>query len=181
LKVYAILRAQIRSVNRAEKALIRKEILGEIVAHSPQRDLPSPLTRKRDSSAFGNLPPPSSDEIAWWDSVGGLVDLDSPKSTSNPSSTNPFDAPTTVRPVVTPPVVAVVSASKPPSIPTKPVLLNSTAPVVRRKPPTIPIPAASIAFDDDLNDLVTTARTPPPPPPRPSALVDQLSAVSLDD
>ena len=67
LAVYATFRARIRSIDRAKKAELRRAILADIVAHSPQEQLDDKLERLTEQLTLNaDLPLPSDDQQQWW-------------------------------------------------------------------------------------------------------------------
>ncbi|KAK4053062.1 Inositol-1,4,5-trisphosphate 5-phosphatase 1 [Microbotryomycetes sp. JL201] len=91
--VYALFRAKIRAVDIVKKTALRKELLADIVAHSPKEKLEDKLSRLTSELAVSSdLPPPSDDQQAWWnDADGSFKPLEPVTRPRNPAVTNPFD------------------------------------------------------------------------------------------
>jgi len=93
--VFAIFRAEVRIVDPVKKAALSKMLLQGVSSALPDEKLDEKLVALRLHDPSANLPPPSSDEQAWWDSPdhpGGVFEVPLPiKNSGNNGSTNPFD------------------------------------------------------------------------------------------
>ncbi|GAA5957595.1 hypothetical protein JCM3765_001449 [Sporobolomyces pararoseus] len=177
--VYAIFRASIRSVDHAKRSALRKQLLHELVKHSPDEKLDDKLTRLAHGSDELDLPPPSDDQKAWWNDENGVFvppELPSRTNATASSTTNAQSSPRKPAPPVP------RKPSLPPAGPPIDTLLEfdttlaspaSTAPptfqAVRRKPPpprtASPDSTLSTSFD---NVSMGSREGPPAIPRRPS-------------
>ncbi|KAM0792451.1 hypothetical protein ACM66B_005128 [Microbotryomycetes sp. NB124-2] len=126
--VYALFRAKIRAIDVDKKSAIRKELLADIVAHSPKEKLDDKLTRLTNELSLSDdmLPPPSDDKQAWWnDADGSFKPLEPVAKARNPTVTNPFD----------PNYFLPNSAVGPPAIPPKPAIRRNPVPTTDEKKP----------------------------------------------
>ncbi|GAA5989221.1 hypothetical protein JCM10908_001213 [Rhodotorula pacifica] len=94
--VYALFRSKIRTVNSARRAAVRKELLQKLLAHSPHESLDAKLSRVAISGgekpARSRLPPPSTDQQAWWNGDNGVFKPPPlPPRPRNRTVTNPFE------------------------------------------------------------------------------------------
>lgn len=187
--VYAVLRARIRTIDHGTRAALRKEILKDILVHSPAKKFDVKLSRITNGVAAIDLPPPSNDEQAWWkdssaynvyldhapteeataDHPHGLVNLNE-LPTSSLSTINPFNAPH-------PRSSSQLSSHRkpPPIVPSKSSL--STAPSSRRKPPP---PAPRITISLQPPEVSWTGRAAPPISQRPKVSRSPSASSLLD-
>ncbi|EJU06333.1 inositol polyphosphate phosphatase [Dacryopinax primogenitus] len=89
--VFAIFRAQVRVIDTMKRAALREELLQKVRATTEGETLDQKLQRMTVNG--DELPPPSSDENAWWDSPNhpdGVVSA-VPPPPRGILSTNPFD------------------------------------------------------------------------------------------
>ncbi|KAI0346811.1 inositol polyphosphate phosphatase [Trametopsis cervina] len=137
--VFAIFRAEIRVIDHAKRASLSRLLLDNVTSTAPGEKLDEKLASLAFSSDIPDLPPPSSDDMAWWDGPGhrgGVFPLDLSDAPHPPS--DPFDSP----------------AESPLSSPSssEEELYNKLA----LQEPLAPEPAPA----------AISARRPPPPPPR---------------
>lgn len=65
------MRARVREVDQAKRALVRKQIHAEILsAGTGSEKLDDTLSRLTHGEAPSDLPQPSSDQLAWWNDFG---------------------------------------------------------------------------------------------------------------
>lgn len=93
--VYALFRSRIRTVDSARRAALRKELLQQLLKHSPHESLDAKLSRVsingRDSDRT-RLPPPSTDQQAWWNGKDGSFEPPPlPPRPRHRAVTNPFE------------------------------------------------------------------------------------------
>ncbi|GAA5845709.1 hypothetical protein JCM9279_006079 [Rhodotorula babjevae] len=91
--VYALFRARIRKVDHAKRTALRKELLQELLSHTADETLDDKLARFAIGSSTGKktLPPPSSDDQAWWNEPdGSFTPPTIPPRARNPAVANPF-------------------------------------------------------------------------------------------
>lgn len=93
--MYALFRSRIRTVDAARRAALRKELLQQLLKHSPHESLDAKLSRVsingRDSDRT-RLPPPSTDQQAWWNGKDGSFEPPPlPPRPRNRAVTNPFE------------------------------------------------------------------------------------------
>lgn len=94
--VYALFRSRIRTVDAARRAALRKELLQQLLKHSPHESLDAKLSRVslngRDFDRT-RLPPPSTDQQAWWNGKDGSFEPPPPlpPRPRNRAVTNPFE------------------------------------------------------------------------------------------
>ncbi|GJN88599.1 hypothetical protein Rhopal_001565-T1 [Rhodotorula paludigena] len=169
--VYALFRARIRTIDQAKRAILRKQLLQELTAHSADETLDDKLARLTVGAAPHDLPPPSDDRQAWWNEAdGSFVPPRLPPKPGALVSTNPF--------AYSPPSALPSSSSRTMS-------QRRAPPAVPQKPPRSPAPEVATGNLLDLSDPLppspdgstATVAAPAafqavrrkPPPPRPVA------------
>ncbi|KAJ7228451.1 inositol polyphosphate phosphatase, partial [Mycena pura] len=93
--VWGVFRAAVRTIDVAKREALSQLLLRSVIATSPGEKLDEKLAALALPATLGNLPPPSSDEEAWWEGPeypNGAV-LSSEIRTLKPGATNPFDSP----------------------------------------------------------------------------------------
>ncbi|KXN89554.1 Inositol-1,4,5-trisphosphate 5-phosphatase 1 [Leucoagaricus sp. SymC.cos] len=94
--VFGIFRADIRVVDTVKKAALSQLLLENIVSTQPNENLDEKLAGVALPDSVGELPPPSTDEKAWWDTPdgpGGLVSIDEIQTFNLYRTGNPFESP----------------------------------------------------------------------------------------
>ncbi|KAH9850742.1 DNase I-like protein [Lenzites betulinus] len=136
--VFAIFRAEVRIIDHVKRAALSKLLLESVTSTAPGEKLDEKLAALTFTTEEPELPPPSSDEGAWWDDLehpnGIVVPLVSKKSPYGQSG-NPFDS------------SSESSLSSSPSSSEEELYHALQAPIAPVQP-------------------TTTRRAPPPPPPR---------------
>ncbi|KAM5535531.1 hypothetical protein V8D89_010868 [Ganoderma adspersum] len=92
--VFALFRAEVRIIDHAKRAALQKLLLENVTTTAPGEKLDEKLASLAFSSEERDLPPPSTDEHAWWDDQdhpNGVV-IPVVKRNGNSRSTNPFDS-----------------------------------------------------------------------------------------
>ncbi|KWU46417.1 DNase I-like protein [Rhodotorula sp. JG-1b] len=93
--MYALFRSRIRTVDSARWAALRKELLQQLLKHSPHESLDAKLSRvsiNARGSDRTRLPPPSTDQQAWWNGKDGTFEPPPlPPRPRNRAVTNPFE------------------------------------------------------------------------------------------
>ncbi|KAJ3575821.1 hypothetical protein NP233_g830 [Leucocoprinus birnbaumii] len=138
--VFAIFRADIRIVDTVKKAALSQLLLEHIVSTQPYENLDEKLASISLPEAVGELPDPSTDDKAWWDTPdgpGGLVSIEEIHQIDLSRKGNPFESP----------LDSPLSAS--PTTSDEELYTSALA----LQTPLTPVP-------------VGTRRPPPPPPPR---------------
>ncbi|PPQ65581.1 hypothetical protein CVT26_000530 [Gymnopilus dilepis] len=139
--VFAIFRAEVQIVDPIKKANLSRMLLAGILSTQPGEKLDEKLARVSLPSEIHELPPPSTDEKAWWessDSPDGVVQIAEIQKLDLYRKNNPFESPS-VSPL----------SSSPSSSDEE---LYSHA----------------VTLQTPLEPTQTTGRRPaPPPPPRP--------------
>ncbi|TFK71771.1 inositol polyphosphate phosphatase [Pluteus cervinus] len=93
--VFAIFRAEVRIIDAIKRAALSQLLLETVVTTVPEK-LDEKLATLSLPTDYAKLPPPSSDEAAWWDvpdMPNGLIPISEFRKTDQPTSTNPFDSP----------------------------------------------------------------------------------------
>ncbi|KAF9452987.1 phosphatidylinositol phosphate phosphatase [Macrolepiota fuliginosa MF-IS2] len=91
--VFGIFKADIRIVDTVKKAALSQLLLENIVSTEPGENLDEKLASIALPDTVGELPPPSTDEKAWWDTPGKslpLSVLEKPRSDSRTSRRRPW-------------------------------------------------------------------------------------------
>ncbi|KAL0573125.1 Inositol-1,4,5-trisphosphate 5-phosphatase 1 [Marasmius crinis-equi] len=94
--VYATFRAQVRIVDAAKRAALSRLLLNSVLSTSPDEKLDDKLAALSLPSDFRGLPPPSTDDTAWWDDEGlprGVIPISQINSSARRHHSNPFDSP----------------------------------------------------------------------------------------
>ncbi|KIY47483.1 DNase I-like protein [Fistulina hepatica ATCC 64428] len=147
--VFAIFRAAVRIIDAAKRTTLSKSLLDTVTSTASGEKLDDKLTSMMRSPDYPELPPPSSDERAWWDTPeypnGKLpvAELQALSMSQRPNQTNPFDSPVE-SPLSSSPssldeelYTDALTLHRPPSV----VQATTPLPVQRRPPP--PLPARS--------------------------------------
>lgn len=94
--VYALFRSRIRTVDAAKRAALRKELLQQLLKHSPHESLDAKLSRVSINGRAPDrtrLPAPSTDQQAWWNGKDGSFEPPPlPPRPRNRAVTNPFES-----------------------------------------------------------------------------------------
>jgi hypothetical protein len=141
--VFALFRANIQIIDATKRTILSRLLLESVLSSTPGEKLDEKLATLRLPSDLVELPPPSSDEMAWWDKPEhpNGVFLIPAQSLNHRRSTNPFDSPEDS------------SLSSSPSSSDEELYTHALA----LQTPIIP---------------VLTKRKPPPPPPKVNRLDD---------
>jgi len=141
--VFAVFRPNVRIINTAKRAALSRLLLDSVLHTAPGEKLDDKLASMVLPEDFlsGELPPPSSDEDAWWDTPdlpNGILPISSFTSLSYRHSKNPFDEEDS----------ADINLSSSPSssdeeLYSAAVMTPDPAPLVARKPPPPPPPLSS--------------------------------------
>ncbi|KAF8204786.1 inositol polyphosphate phosphatase [Pholiota molesta] len=94
--VFATFRAQIRIIDPVKKAALSRMLLDGIVSTDPGEKLDEKLANLILPEDMGELPPPSTDEKAWWDtpdSPAGVISLSDIQKLNLYRRNNPFESP----------------------------------------------------------------------------------------
>ncbi|KAJ7490357.1 SacI homology domain-containing protein [Mycena galericulata] len=93
--VFAIFRAAVRTIDVAKRTALSQLLLQSVITTAPGEKLDDKLAALALPTTFGDLPPPSSDEAAWWNGPnypnGAIPALEIREL--RPGATNPFDSP----------------------------------------------------------------------------------------
>ncbi|KAF7964976.1 hypothetical protein HWV62_1280, partial [Athelia sp. TMB] len=93
--VFALMRAEVRIIDPLKKANLSRMLLESVTSTAPGERLDEKLAALALPADFVELPPPSSDETAWWDKpdhpdgVFPIPDVDALQNRRG----NPFDSP----------------------------------------------------------------------------------------
>ncbi|KAJ7639012.1 inositol polyphosphate phosphatase [Roridomyces roridus] len=139
--VFAIFHAAVRVVDVAKRTALSQLLLQSVIATAPGEKLDEKLAALALPPSIGDLPPPSSDDAAWWNGPefpNGAISMAELRDV-RAGSTNPFDSP---------------DESSLSSSSTSDEELYTDALMLQT--PMTPVPA------------VVTRKPPPPPPPRPA-------------
>ncbi|KAI0722816.1 inositol polyphosphate phosphatase [Earliella scabrosa] len=93
--VFALFRAEVRIIDHAKRATLQKLLLENVTSTAPGEKLDEKLASLTFTPEEHDLPPPSSDESAWWDDLdhpNGIVIPVSRRNGSQPRSSNPFES-----------------------------------------------------------------------------------------
>ncbi|KAJ7178924.1 inositol polyphosphate phosphatase [Mycena filopes] len=93
--VFGIFRAAVRIIDGVKRAALSQLLLRSVVSTAPGEKLDDKLAAMVLPSTLGDLPPPSSDEEAWWEGPGypnGAISMAELRNLK-PGATNPFDSP----------------------------------------------------------------------------------------
>ncbi|KAF7432917.1 inositol polyphosphate 5-phosphatase [Pleurotus ostreatus] len=96
--VYALFRADVRVIDAYKKAALSRLLLESVTSTEPGERLDEKLAKLSLPVNYSELPPPSSDDSAWWDGPdhpSGVIPLaEIMKAHSGPQNlTDPFDVP----------------------------------------------------------------------------------------
>ncbi|KAF8076611.1 inositol polyphosphate phosphatase [Lyophyllum atratum] len=94
--VFALFRAEVRIIDSVKKHALSRLLLESIVSTAPGEKLDEKLAALVFPSDITELPPPSSDEVAWWngpDRPGGVLPVYEFQRPVIRRKTNPFDSP----------------------------------------------------------------------------------------
>ncbi|RDB20113.1 Inositol-1,4,5-trisphosphate 5-phosphatase 1 [Hypsizygus marmoreus] len=94
--VFALFRAEVRIIDTVKRLALSRLLLESIVTTAPGEKLDEKLAALVFHADFTELPPPSSDEVAWWDSPecpGGVLPLYEFQTMPAHHKANPFDSP----------------------------------------------------------------------------------------
>ncbi|KAJ7682572.1 SacI homology domain-containing protein [Mycena polygramma] len=93
--VFAIFRAAIRTIDVAKRTALSRLLLQSVITTAPGEKLDDKLAAMALPATFGDLPPPSSDEAAWWEGPEypkGAISMAELRNLK-PGASNPFDSP----------------------------------------------------------------------------------------
>ncbi|KAK7054247.1 inositol polyphosphate phosphatase [Favolaschia claudopus] len=94
--VFAIFRAAIRTIDIVKRAALQQLLLQSVVSTAPGEKLDDKLAAMALPATLGeDLPPPSSDDAAWWEgpeNPKGAISMAELRN-MKPGNTNPFDSP----------------------------------------------------------------------------------------
>lgn len=93
--VFAIFRAEIRVIDHVKRAALSRLLLENVTSTAPGEKLDEKLASLTFANEASELPPPSSEDAAWWDSPehpGGVFPV-MPGPPGVPPRGNPFDTP----------------------------------------------------------------------------------------
>jgi len=94
--VFALMKADVRINDAVKKAALSRMLLESVISTTPGEKLDEKLSALALPADFVELPPPSSDEAAWWDSPdhpNGVFPILDVEALSRPCRGNPFDSP----------------------------------------------------------------------------------------
>ncbi|KAI0677390.1 DNase I-like protein [Trametes maxima] len=93
--VFAIFRAEVRIIDHVKRAALSKLLLESVTSTAPGEKLDEKLASLTFTADEPELPPPSSDDTAWWDDPdhpNGIVIPLSSRSVAHGKGANPFDS-----------------------------------------------------------------------------------------
>ncbi|KAF7355511.1 Inositol polyphosphate phosphatase [Mycena sanguinolenta] len=93
--VLGIFRTTVRIIDPVKRAALQQLLLQSVITTAPGEKLDDKLATMALPSTFGDLPPPSSDEVAWWEGPeypNGAISMAELRNLK-PGATNPFDSP----------------------------------------------------------------------------------------
>ncbi|KAJ7498702.1 SacI homology domain-containing protein [Mycena latifolia] len=93
--VFGIFRAAVRIIDVAKRTALSQLLLRSVITTAPGEKLDDKLAALALPATFGDLPPPSSDDAAWWDGPeypNGAISMSELRNLK-PGATNPFDSP----------------------------------------------------------------------------------------
>ncbi|KZT13014.1 DNase I-like protein [Laetiporus sulphureus 93-53] len=93
--VFSLFRAGIRIIDHVKRETLSRLLLENVTSTVPGEKLEEKLAKLTFSANAESLPPPSSEEVAWWDGPGhpdGIFVPISPRKIAQQKS-NPFDSP----------------------------------------------------------------------------------------
>ncbi|KAF9534756.1 inositol polyphosphate phosphatase [Crepidotus variabilis] len=93
--VFAIFRAEIRVVDPVKKAALSRILLENVVSTEPGEVLDEKLARLTLPTETGELPPPSTDDLAWWDTPdcpAGVIPISELDQLDLTRRGNPFES-----------------------------------------------------------------------------------------
>lgn len=91
--VFAIFRAEVRIIDPVKKAMMSRMLLESVNSSDHGELLVDKLKETILPKTLGDLPPPSTDQAAWWDASGGVVPLHEYPDLNTLKKGNPFDSP----------------------------------------------------------------------------------------
>ncbi|EPQ59096.1 DNase I-like protein [Gloeophyllum trabeum ATCC 11539] len=94
--VFAVFRAEIRIIDSIKRAALSRMLLDSVTSTAPGEKLDEKLASLTFHQDDTDLPPPSSDDAAWWDSPdhpNGVFNVSESSVSTGPQSRNPFDSP----------------------------------------------------------------------------------------
>ncbi|GAA5968165.1 hypothetical protein JCM11641_003755 [Rhodosporidiobolus odoratus] len=174
--VYALFRARIRHIDEQKRAVLRKQLLQDIMANARQEKIKAKVSRLSVNGGGRDkaLPPPSDDKQAWWEEEdGSFKPLTLPPRPRPSASANPFDGP----PSTSDESTLRSQRQPPPAVPRKPAPPPAASPLtgdlldLSDDPPTLPHPspaAPAIGHSSATPPAAFQAvkRKPAPPLPR---------------
>ncbi|OBZ76240.1 Inositol-1,4,5-trisphosphate 5-phosphatase 1 [Grifola frondosa] len=93
--VFALFRTEVRIVDHAKRAALSRLLLESVTSTAPGEKLDEKLASLTFSAESPDLPPPSSDDFAWWDDPehpDGIFVPRSPKNGPSRRHANPFSS-----------------------------------------------------------------------------------------
>ncbi|KAH9943297.1 inositol polyphosphate phosphatase [Epithele typhae] len=92
--VFALFRADVRIIDHLKRDALRSLLLDNVTTTAPGEKLDEKLASLTFTSDEQDLPPPSTDEVAWWDGDDHLNGIVVPlvKNGGHAGQTNPFDS-----------------------------------------------------------------------------------------
>ncbi|KAJ7648494.1 DNase I-like protein [Mycena rosella] len=93
--VFGIFRVAVRIIDVAKRTALSQLLLRSVIATAPGEKLDDKLAALALPATFADLPPPSSDEAAWWEGPeypNGAISMSELRNLK-PGATNPFDSP----------------------------------------------------------------------------------------
>ncbi|KAF8646385.1 hypothetical protein AX16_007251 [Volvariella volvacea WC 439] len=94
--VFAIFRGEIRIIDSVKRAALSQLLLETVITTVPGEKLDEKLATLSLPSDLAELPPPSSDDAAWWDSLdmpNGVIPISEFRKMEQQFSSNPFHSP----------------------------------------------------------------------------------------
>ncbi|TFK28875.1 phosphatidylinositol phosphate phosphatase [Coprinopsis marcescibilis] len=94
--VFAIFRAEVRIIDPVKKAVLSQVLLESVASTQPGETLDEKLRKAVLPKLVGDVPPPSSNDSAWWDQPkqpGGIIPLSEFPKLDSFNNRNPFDSP----------------------------------------------------------------------------------------
>jgi len=92
--VFAVFRPAIRIIDHDKRAVLHQQLLQSVTSTAPGEKLDEKLAALTfgNSAAQPNLPPPSTDETAWWDVPGRPEGKFPTQPGTRQTQANPFDS-----------------------------------------------------------------------------------------
>jgi len=94
--VFALMRADVRIIDALKRTALSRLLLESVVSTAPGEKLDEKLAALSLPAEHIEIPPPSSDEAAWWDSPdhpNGIFAISDVEALNRPLRGNPFDSP----------------------------------------------------------------------------------------